>query len=299
MKILILGGTGFFGKSILHSFIRGNLNEYNIDSINVLSRNVDAFLKNYPEFKKDKIQYIKGDLTTINILPKADIIIHAANSTSIMDYKFNPKEEKRNIELGTLNYIQIAKKIHKNAKIIYCSSGAVYGKQPSEVEKMDEDFPFQDILMLPEEKRDYALGKRFAEEYIKKLGSFGLNVSIARCFAFYGDYLPKDAQFAYGNFLSAAKQGKDIEVKAKHKVIRSYMHADDLVVCLLKIVSQASPKCPIYNVGSDKAISIEELATNIANQFNVKVIKPLKIDSKIIDRYIPNTNKLKKLLKTI
>ena len=295
MKILILGGTGFFGKSILDSFIRGNLKEFNIDSINVLSRNPNTFLNNYPEFKKNEILYTKGDITTINNLPKADIIIHAANSSSFIDFNLNSKEQKKSIEKATLNYIKLAKKFHKNAKILYCSSGAVYGNQPSNVNKMDEDFPFQDILQFSEEKRNYTLGKRFAEAQIKKLGSFGLNVSIARCFTFYGDYLPKDGHYAYGNFLNQAIQGKDIEVKTKHLVIRSYMHSDNLVESLIKIANQASPKCPVYNVGSDEEISIVDLANNIANQYNVKVVKPLQIDSKIIDRYVPNIDKLKLL----
>lgn len=296
MKILILGGTGFFGKSILHSFIRGNLNEYDIESINVLSRNVDAFLKNYPEFKKDKIQYTKGDLTKINILPKADIVIHAATSTKQIDYKTNPKREKKNIELGTTNFIRLAKKFNKNAKIVYCSSGAVYGKQPSDVKKLEENFPFQNVQGLTEEKRDYALGKRYAEEQIKQLGKLGTNVAIARCFAFYGDYLPKEGHFAYGNFLNAAKKGEDIEVKAQHQVIRSYMHANDLVESLLKVSTQASPQCPIYNVGSDREISIFDLANQIAQSFGVNVIIPEKIDFNKIDRYVPNTDKLKQLL---
>jgi nucleoside-diphosphate-sugar epimerase len=296
MKLLIIGGTGFFGKSILDSFFKGRLEKSKINSIIVLSRNADRFLNNYPEFKNEKIQYIKGDITTIDYLPEADIVIHAATSTKQIDYKLNPKEEKRNIEIGCTNYIELAKKLHKNAKIVYCSSGAVYGKQPIKVKKMSEDFPFQDINELTLEKRDYAFGKRNAEEQIKKLGKLGIQVAIARCFAFYGKYLPKDGHYAYGNFLNQAIQGKDIEIKAKHQVFRSYMHSDDLVESLIKIASQASPECPIYNVGSDEEISIFDLADQIALNYNVRVTKPKNIDSKNIDRYVPNVYKLKRLL---
>ena len=295
MKVQIIGGTGFFGKSILDSFIKGKLNKYDIESVSVLSRSTDSFLIQYPEFENRNIQYIKGDITTIDFLPEADIVIHAASSTKQIDYKTNPKREKKNIELGTTNYTKIAKKFHKNAKIVYCSSGAVYGKQPIEVKKMSEDFPFQDVHGLSAEKRDYALGKRYAEAQIEQLGSFGLNVSIARCFAFFGDYLPKEGHFAYGNFLNAAEQGNDIEVNSTHQVIRSYMHSDNLVDSLIKIANQASPKCPIYNVGSDEEISLFDLANRLASLYNVNVIKNQNIDYNTIDRYVPNTDKIKLL----
>ena len=295
MKILIIGGTGFFGKSILDSLIKGSLNKYDIETVSVISRSTDSFLIKYQEFENKNIQYIKGDITTIDFLPEADIVIHAATSTKQIDYKTNPKREKKNIELGTTNYIRLAKKFHKKAKIVYCSSGAVYGKQPIEIKKMSEDFPFQDVHGLPAEKRDYALGKRYAEAQIEQLGSYGLNVSIARCFAFYGDYLPKEGHFAYGNFLNQAIQGKDIVIKAKNQVFRSYMYSDDLVQSLIKIAKQASPECPIYNVGSDKEISLFDLANKLASLYNVNVIKHKNIDFNAIDRYVPDTNKLKSL----
>lgn len=297
MNLLIIGGTGFFGKSILHSFLDNKLKKHNIDSISVLSRNTDTFLQMYPQFKNEKIQYLKGDITTIDYLPEADIVIHAATSTKQIDYKTNPKREKRNIEFGVSNYIKLAKQYHENSRIVYCSSGAVYGKQPIEVKKMSEDFPFQDINEFSPEKRDYAIGKRNAEEQIKELGKFGIKIAIARCFAFYGDYLPKEGHFAYGNFLNFAEKGKDIIVNATHEVIRSYMHADELVESLIKIALSANPNCPVYNVGSDEEISIFDLADQIALNYNVRVTNSKNIDLKNIDRYVPNVDKLKQLFK--
>ena len=295
MKLLIIGGTGFFGKSILDSFIKGSLNKYDIETVSVLSRSTDSFLIQYPEFENKNIQYIKGDITTIDFLPEADIVIHAAASTNQIDYKNNSVLERINIELGTSNYLKIAHKVHQKSKIIYCSSGAVYGKLPNHILKVKEDYPFQDLEDISLLKKDYTLGKRNAEKLILKSGEKGLKVSIARCFAFYGKYLPKEGHYAYGNFLNQAKQGKDIEIKAKNQVFRSYMHSDDLVESLIKIAKQASTECPIYNVGSDKEISLFDLANKLASLYNVNVIKHQNIDFNTIDRYVPNINKLSKL----
>lgn len=297
MKLLIIGGTGFFGKSILDSFLKDQLNRYSIKRVIVLARNIDKFFINHPNFKGHKnIEFIKGDIKTINSLPYADIVIHAAASTNQVDYKKNSNLERINIELGTSNYLKIAHKVHQKSKIVYCSSGAVYGKQPNHIFRVKEDYPFQDLEDISLLKKDYTLGKRNAEKLILKSGENGLNVSIARCFAFYGKYLPKEGHYAYGNFLNQAIQGNDIEIKAKNQVFRSYMHSDDLVESLIKIAKQASTECPIYNVGSDEEISLFDLANKLASLYNVNVIKHQNIDLNTIDRYVPNIDKLKHLL---
>ena len=295
MKILIIGGTGFFGKSFLYSFICGKLNKFQISELIILSRSTDKFQKSYPEFVASNIKYVKDDITEINYLPEADIVIHAATSSKQKDYIENSIREKENTELGVSNYIKLASKFHKNSKIVYCSSGAVYGKQPIDVLNIAEDFPFLDIENMPILKRHYALSKRNAESQIKEFGSNGFNVSIARCFAFYGKYLPEDGHFAYSSFLKSARNGNNIIVNANHEVIRSYMNADDLVDGLIKIALAANQNCPIYNLGSDVPISIFSLAKNIADKYNVNVITKKNIDFTIIDRYVPDTSKLKKL----
>lgn len=297
MKVLVIGGTGFFGKSILDSFVRGRLKKFQISELIILSRSIDKFQILYPEFLTSNITYINGDIARLNSLPEADIIIHAATSSNQNDYVSDSFKEKENTELGVSNYIKLASIFHKNSKIVYCSSGAVYGKQPENIKNIKEDFPFLDVNSLNEVKRDYALSKRNAEFQIKEFGATGYNVSIARCFAFYGKYLPEDGHFAYSSFLKSAKKGEDIVINADHEVIRSYMHADDLVDSLIKIALSSKETCPIFNVGSDIPISIFLLAQNIADKYNVKVITKKRINTSIIDRYVPNTDKLKKSLK--
>jgi len=295
MKLLIIGGTGFFGKSILDSFVRGRLKKFQISHLIVLSRSTEKFQILHPEFVSSNVKYINGDIAKIESLPEADIVIHAATSSNQNDYVINSFREKQNTELGVSNYIKLAGKFHKNSKIIYCSSGAVYGKQPENIKNIKEDFPFLDVNSLNEVKRDYALSKRNAEDQIKKFGEFGFNVSIARCFAFYGKYLPEDGHFAYSSFLKSARRGEDIVVNADHEVIRSYMHADDLVDGLIKIALTSNQSCPIYNLGSDVPISIFSLAKNIANKYNVNVITKKNIDFAIIDRYVPDTSRFKNI----
>jgi len=107
--------------------------------------------------------------------------------------------------------------------------------------------------------------------------------------------LPIDGDFVVGNFIKNILDKKKIEVKSVHNVIRSYMHEDDLVVWLFKILKRANINCPIYNVGSDQEINIRKLALYLSNKYKLQ-IKLKKIKSNFEDRYIPLIRKAKKEL---
>ncbi len=294
-KLLVIGGTGFFGKSILDVFQRGELDKYSISEIIVIARNISDFKNQYPELVSKNVQLISGDIGELKQIPFADIIIHAASSTNKQDYINDGKNQKKNIEKATSNYCELAKEIHRNSKIVYCSSGAVYGQQPCDLDKITEDFNFNNIEGLATEKRNYAIAKRNSEERIIKLGEEGLSVSIARCFSFFGKYLPKDQHFAYGNFVGRAEKGEFVKVYAQNPVYRSYMSADDMVNSLLIIAMNSDQSCPIFNVGSDEAILIHDLAKDIATRYGVAYELNEITDFLNVDRYVPDTQKLRKL----
>ncbi len=295
-KLLVIGGTGFFGKSFLDSFQRGRLKRYSITEVIVIARNITKLMDEHPELVNNNVQLISGDIGELNEVPYADIIIHAASSTNKQDYIFDGLNQKNNIEKATSNYCKLAKIYHVNSKIVYCSSGAVYGQQPPNIERISEDFDFNSIKGLVVEKRNYAIGKRNSEKSINQLGGEGLSVSVARCFAFYGKYLPKDQHFAFGNFVGRAEKGESVQVNAVNLVYRSYMSADDLVDSLIIIALSSDMSCPVYNVGSEEAILIHDLAKKIAAEFGVNCEMKEITDFEDVDRYVPDTSKLKKLI---
>lgn len=296
-SLLVIGGTGYFGKSILDSFRLGLLEKFEISKIIVLARNIDQFKIDYPELATNGVEFICGDITNITSIPICDYIIHAAAITNMNEYQSSLFiSAKENSENAISNFCKLAIKLNIKSKILYCSSGIVYGKQPDEVEKISEEFKFLDNLdKLSVEKRNYCIGKRYAEVEFIKLGKLGLNVSIARCFSFKGKYLPKNQHYAYGNFIANAERGEDIIVNAKGLVFRSYMDSSELVNGLLVISEQSNQNCPIYNLGSDEIVEIHDLAKQIANKYKVDV-KFANFNKNVIDRYIPNIDKFKALV---
>ena len=287
-SLLIIGGTGFFGKSILDCFQRGMLKPWSIDHVVAMSRNAERLKEEAPSLLSSDVELLSADIAKTDYLPQADFVIHAAASSDARDYLKGTPEERKNILAGVLNYCKLARIFHQKSKILYVSSGAVYGTQPLELEMISESYQFLDPEDIPEGKRDYACAKRDAEKVFVELGESGLNVSVARCFAFVGPWLPLDQHFAIGNFIADGLSGRNINVKANHRVYRSYMHADDLVEWLMAIASASSSKCPVWNVGSEENILIDELAHVVGRYCDVTNAKSNYLIDKI-DRYVPST----------
>jgi dTDP-glucose 4,6-dehydratase len=286
-KLLVIGGTGFFGKSILDSYLRQQLEPWNISEVIVLSRHASSLRQTHPFLLNGSVRFIDADIATCSSLPFADYVIHAAASSDASRYLSQPVTEQKNILATTVNYKNLANKFHQDSRIIYASSGAIYGQQDPDQLGLNEVDALRPIDTLPEGKRNYAAAKRDSEDVIKSIGDSGIKVSIARCFAFIGPHLPRDQHFAIGNFIADGLAGQDIEIKAKHPVYRSYMFADDLVKWLMTIAHNSNKSCPIYNVGSGQAIELKGLGLLMAQYFKVKP-KASHTNLATIDRYVPS-----------
>ena len=285
--LLIIGGTGFFGNSILSYFSNSKTLKKKFNKIIIISRNKLATFRYTKNLKKNySIIKINCDILKLKKLPKADYVIYAA---ILKNYKDD--------YLAVKNYTKLAKIYHSNSKILYTSSGAVYGQQSIKIEKFKENYfkYHKKINFKKGYKQSYANFKLKSEKLFQKMGNEGFNVSIARCFAFVGEYLTLNSNFVIGNIIQNILDRKQIKINAKYRIHRAYMYADDLVEWLYKILDNSNTQCPIYNVGSDDKISIHQVANVLADKFNLK-IDTVKLSLKKIDNYIPNISKAKKIL---
>lgn len=296
-SIFIAGGTGFLGIWILTALKEAQTRNDQAISLTVLSRNPEAFLLKNPEFRDQGwLQFVQGDVETFPFPDqKFDFVIHAATEASVKLNLEQPIKMLDNNVLGTRRMLDFA--VHcQAARFLYTSSGAVYGEQPGDLTHIPEDYQgAPDVLKA---NAAYGEGKRVGELlcnlYARK---HDFSVTIARCFAFAGPYLPIDSHFAIGNFVRDGIRQSDISIAGDGRPRRSYLYAADLVVWLLVILLYGKSG-EAYNVGSDEDLSIEELANQVSGSFRpspkVKILG--KRTSDRIPKYVPLVDKARKEL---
>lgn len=282
--IFITGGTGLFGKLFLETFLFFNNSLDTNIKITVLTRNYEKFISNYPQFVNENIKFINGDIRNFNInFDNIDYVIHAAASVDPILEKENPDEMFSIIVDGT-KYLLEKIKPYNIKRILFTSSGAVYGKQPYDVKYIAEDFKCSPDSI-------YGKGKYISENML--LDSY-IDTVVARCYALVGPYLNLKIHYAIGNFIFDCLEKKDIIIKGDGSPIRSYLYTSDLIIWLITALLKSDGN-EIYNVGSMKEISILDLAQLVAKQFsystNINVLskKNIGIAPSI---YLPNNNKI-------
>jgi len=257
-SILLTGGTGFFGRSLLRYLLA-----FSIDTdinVCVLSRNPERFKDAYPDIvASERITLVRGDVQDRKSLPWAKDfthVLHAATESTIGP-SLMPLQRYVQIVEGTKNILDLA--VATGARrFLLTSSGGVYGPQPADLVAFPEDW--HGSPPLADHRTAYGQGKRAAEHLCALVGDqHGLETVVARCFAFVGPDLPLDVHFAIGNFIRDALTADAITVSGDGTPMRTYLDQRDLAHWLLTLLEHGRPG-QAYNVGSDEVISIADLA---------------------------------------
>ncbi|MCW3113970.1 MAG: NAD-dependent epimerase/dehydratase [Segetibacter sp.] len=296
-SLFITGGTGFFGKWLLESFIYINEKLQLNATATVLTRDPEKFVNEFPFYSNvSSVKFLKGDILNFEF-PAEDFefIIHAATEADAALNSSQPLLMLDTITAGTRRVLDFARQKSVEA-ILFTSSGAVYGKQPADITHIKEHHSFPVDINNPNSA--YAEGKRLAELYCSiYYKHYNLPIKIARCFAFVGPYLPLNKHFAIGNFISNALNKQDIIIKGDGTPFRSYLYAADLTIWLWTILLKGDNNIP-YNVGSDEGYELRSVAETVAElNPGVKVQVLTKASpSKPVERYVPDISFVKKKL---
>jgi dTDP-glucose 4,6-dehydratase len=285
------GATGFFGKAVLRNLQSNGPQGY---EWKLLSRDPECFARQWPDLASlPSTTWHRGDIiqSTPDLRFPLTHFVHAAADSTSAGYLSDMQRFDQIVE-GTRRMLDLAVACGAR-RFLFTSSGGVYGRQPSGLSGIPEDY-----LGMPDPlnaSNVYSVGKRAAEHlcalYAKERG---LEIVIARCFAFVGQDLPLNVHFAIGNFIRDALWADEIVVNGDGTPIRSYLDQRDLTRWLLTLLKDGKA-CEAYNVGSDQAISIGDLAYVVRDI--VSPGKPVRILGEPVNnaersRYVPDIRKI-------
>jgi len=292
-RVFLTGGTGFFGKWLVESFCWAN-DRLQLDArLLVLSRNPQAFSRAMPHLAgRPDLEFLVGDVRDFEF-PTVDCshVIHAATPSTGLPETGEELYLADMILAGALRVLEFARECGAK-KLLFTSSGAVYGRQPADVSHVAEDYAGAPDTTDP--RTTYGHGKRTAEHFCALYGAAtDIEIKIARCFAFVGPHLSQDAHFAIGNFIRDGLRGGPIVIQGDGTPLRSYLYAADLAVWLWTILMRGASLRP-YNVGSDQALTIADLAHRVAAAFARPpevIVKQQPVPGAAPLRYVPSTER--------
>lgn len=297
-RLFMTGGTGFIGMWLVQVIQRANDKLGAGIELLVLSRDPElARLRAPAIFGRPDTRLIAGDVSTfVGALGKIDLCIHAATDVGNPGKVGAPMATFDSIVQGTRRILDAAQ-AGGATRFLLTSSGAVYGSQPVQLERISESYVGAPDSLQP--GAAYGCGKRAAEWLACAYGAqaAGLEVSIARIFALLGPGLPLDGPFAAGNFVRDALAGEDIVVLGDGRPLRSYLYMADLCVWLLHILDRGTPG-HAYNVGSESAVSIAQLACHVvaASGSQAGIVVRGVPSAELPARYVPATCKARQEL---
>jgi dTDP-glucose 4,6-dehydratase len=215
---------------------------------------------------KNKIRYFYGDITDLNRMISAteevDYIIHAAASPDITYHASQPIRTYETIVNGTFNVLNAASILETVDNIVHISSGLVYGKNQSGI--YDEEFSFGK-LNCSNIHVVYTEAKRMAETIVAICkNQFRLPITIARPFTFIGPFQSIEKTWAFNSVVRDALLNNKIRIHGDGKIKRGYMYGSDMAAWILCMLANPT-KTSIYNLGSDKPVSLTEIATLVSS----------------------------------
>jgi dTDP-glucose 4,6-dehydratase len=299
MRLLLTGGTGFFGKALLRHWHHQQASGLAIPDVCILSRDPAKFKASHPSLAQAGwLRVFQADVCESNSLPQGEAFTHVlhAAADSTIGPKLKPLEQFDQIVQGTRNMLEFSLRVGAQ-RFLLTSSGGVYGAQPPDIEQIPEHCHSIPDPLNPAQA--YSIGKRMAEHLCALyLQAQGLPIVVARCFAFVGPDLPLNVHFAIGNFIRDALWAEDVTVNGDGTPLRSYLDQRDLANWLLKLMMDGESG-EAYNVGSDEVVSISELAFMVRDLISPqKSVRILGAPQPSTDRnrYVPDISKIYKHL---
>lgn len=272
-RVLITGGTGFVGCWLLEAALWVR-ERFAIDlRVDVLARRPERLAEIAPHVAARRaVRVLRGDLRSsafaddVSASHEAERythVIHAATETNVALDNPPPLAAFDASVTGTRNVLELCRR-DAVMRFLLVSSGAVYGRSHALGRPLQETDPL--ACVRGDLAGAYALGKASAEFLAFAAGAESQMTSVAaRCFAFVGAYQPFDSGFAVGNFIRDALEGRPILIKGDGTAMRSYMYGADMALWLWTMLARGQHG-DIFNVGSDRAVSIEQLASHVARE---------------------------------
>jgi len=258
MRILVTGGAGFIGSHLVDRLIKEGHKVVVIDNLSTSKReNLNSKAKFY------KFDICSQKISEIFKKEKPEIVFHYAAQIDVRKSAEDPIEDANVNILGALNLLENCKKFGIK-KFIFASSVGVYGD--SKKLPLKENYPLNPISPYP-------ITKLTVEKYLSYYQTLGLDFVSLRYSNIYG---PRQSRGGEGGviaiFINKLLKKERPTIFGNGNQTRDFLYVEDVVEAAVLAIK--APIGSIYNVGTNKEITINTLFKLLSNILKKK-IKPV------------------------
>lgn len=269
-KILVTGGSGFIGSSLIDALLNIGKEVVGIDNFDknygrdIKLRNISLALKNknFRLYEED----VCREKRVLEIIEneKPHVIVHLAGKTGARKSYEDPKSYLYTNVIGFRNILEACKKLSPS-NIMFISSSMVYENSSNHC--CSEDTPLGKIA------NPYAIAKRkaevMAEEYSKK---HGMNITVLRVFTVYGPRQRPD--MAFYRFYDDIRCGREVTIIGGEDAKRDFIYIDDCIRGIVKSI-ETPLRYEIINIGSGEVTGINKVLVMMAEKMGIRVNKKI------------------------
>jgi UDP-glucose 4-epimerase len=260
LRVLVTGGAGFIGSHLVKALLRAG------HFVRVLDNFSTGSMDNIVDVARD-VEIVVGDVRDYSVVEKCvrgvDVVIHLA---ALIDVAESIERPDLYFEVNVIGTHNIAKACRGVNVLIFASSSSVYG------DPLKIPIP-EDHLLSP--RSPYAASKAAGEALIQAFSSiYGYRPIILRIFNVYG---PKQSRAYAGvviEFIRRVLRREPPIIYGDGEQTRDFIHISDVIDAIMKAMSIERAR-GVFNIGSGKAVTINQLAKLILKTLNREDLKPV------------------------
>ena len=244
-RAIVTGCCGFIGSKLTDRLLASGFDVTGIDNLSTGQIEFISNANKYPNFN-----FIEGDLTKKESLNKwfsnHDIVFHLSANADIKDGLKHPYKDLEQNTIVTFNVLE-AMRFNNIKKIVFSSTGSVYGE--SKVIPTPEDAPF------PVQTSLYATSKVCGEGMIQSYcEGYDFQSWIFRFVSILGE------RYSHGHVFDFYKQltnnKNQLRVLGNGKQKKSYLYVEDCIDAIFFALNKAKDKVNIFNLGTNEYVQV-------------------------------------------
>jgi len=254
MKCFITGVAGFVGSNLADRLLKDGHDVVGYDNFTTGTLENLEYARTYSNFRCAKADIL--DLQKLELgMAGCDIVFHLAANADVRHGLNHPAKDLEQNTIGTFNVLE-AMRTNEIKKIVFSSTGSVYGKHPSIPTKETESFPIQNSLYGASKVAGEALIQAYCEGY-------GFQSWIFRFVSLLGKRYSHGFVIDFYNKLKA--NPKELNILGDGTVKKSYLSIKDCVGGIILGIEKGKDQVNIFNLGTDEFMSVKECAEAVAN----------------------------------